>query len=28
LGGLLYSYVNQYDLYLASLDELTQLQRS
>jgi hypothetical protein len=28
VGGLLYSYVNQYDLYLASLDELTQLQRS
>ncbi len=28
IGGLLYSYVNQYDLYLAGAAELTTLQRS
>jgi hypothetical protein len=28
IGGLLYSYVNQYDLYLASAEELVKLQKS
>jgi hypothetical protein len=28
IGGLLYSYVNQYDLYFAGAEELVQIQRS